>query len=253
MASARITAKVTLKRIYSYQAPAFGYGYETRCIYTMTAENGEVYVWKTTAGMALKVYNDMGRGHEYDSKVGKWFCWEPINEGDVVRIKATVKGVSEYKGQPQTEVSRVVVLERTFKAETPEERAARLERERKEKEKAQRDSVKGDDFIWRMPYKQYKEHYADCETVAGSFERRENGRATIEVIIRAGRLVPSGVRGESFKGYSFLITENGEQTTATYRAVCGDNAERRCRKDHPAATAIVLDEVYNYGETHRIW
>lgn len=252
MASARITAEVTMKRIYSYEAPAFGYGYETRYIYTMTTESGEVYVWKTTASMALKVESKKGDGL-YDDKTGKWYGYNPINEGDVVRIKASVKGVSEYKGQPQTEVNRVVVLERIFKAETPEERSARLERERKEKEKAQRDSVKGDDFIWRMPYKQYKEHYADCETVAGSFERRENGRATIEVIIRAGRLVPSGVRGESFKGYSFLITENGEQTTATYRAVCGDNAERRCRKDHPAATAIVLDEVYNYGETHRIW
>lgn len=41
---ARITVEVTMSNIYQYSAPAYGYGYETRYIYTMQGEDGTVYV-----------------------------------------------------------------------------------------------------------------------------------------------------------------------------------------------------------------
>lgn len=90
------------------------------------------------------------------------------------------------------------------------------------------DRLSGEDFIWRMPYKQYKEHYSDCETVAGSFERREFRPCTIEIIVREGRLKASGVRGEHYSGYR-LENENGEQVV--YRAVKEENAIRRAEKE----------------------
>lgn len=241
----RIEATVTMTNIYEYEAPAFGYGYETRYIYTMTAEDGTVYVWKTTAFMTLKVEDP--DGWEIDRKGRRW-NYLKINSGDIIKIAASIKGESEYKGQPQTELTRVKVIERTFKAETPEERAARIEKERKAKAQEQRDSLIGQDFIWTMPYKQFKEHYADCETVEGSFERHRNRPCTIAVIIREGRLKASGVRGEHYSGYSFLVTDNGEKVRVVYRAVNEENAEKRCKKDFPAATEISLDNIYHYNQ-----
>ena len=247
MASARFEATVTMKRIYSYEAPAFGYGYETRYIYNMVGEDGKVYVWKTTTKMYLEVpYTGEPGWHSFTDRKGNPVDYKPINEGDCIKIKATFKGESEYKGQPQTEVNRVKVIERTFKAETPEEKAARLERERKAKAQAQRDSVKEGDVIWRMPYKQFKEHYSDCETIVDSYRDERNRPSTIEVIIRAGRLKESGVRGEHYSGYEFKITENGETFRKCYRAVSEENAERRCKKEFPKATEIICDKIYDY-------
>lgn len=40
----RIQAEVTMMNIYKYEAPAYGYGTETRYIYTMQDEAGTVYV-----------------------------------------------------------------------------------------------------------------------------------------------------------------------------------------------------------------
>ena len=101
-----------------------------------------------------------------------------------------------------------------------------------------------------MPYKQYKMHYSDCETVKGSFTRSDSryGGSTISVIIRKGRLKNSGVRGEHYSGYRF-VNEIGQH--ATYRAVSVDNAERRINKDYPNHE-WTLDKVYEY-RTDRIW
>ncbi len=245
----RIEATVTMTNIYEYEAPAFGYGYETRYIYTMTAEDGTVYVWKTTAYMCVEVpYTGEPGWHSFTDRKGNPVDYARINKGDVIKVKASVKGESEYKGQPQTEVIRVKVIERTFKAETPEERAARVEKEREARAQEQRDSLNGQDFIWTMPYKQFKEHYSDCETVEGSFKRHSNRPCTIAVIIREGRLKASGVRGEHYSGYSFLVTDNGEKVRVVYRAVNEANAEKRCKKDFPAATEISLDKIYHYNQ-----
>lgn len=241
---ARIEITVTMKGIYSYEAPAYGYGYETRYIYNMLGEDGTVYVWKTTAYMGL--YVDDKNGHFCNSK-GVWQEFYGINKGDVIRITASVKGESEYKGEPQTELTRVKVVERLFAAETYEERQKRIAAEKAQKAQEQRDSLTGQDFIWRMPYKQYKEHYSDCETVAGSFARNPKSVCTIEVIVREGRLKASGVRGEHYSGYR-LQNEEGEQVV--YRAVKEENAIRRAEKDFGGKWECI--KVYDYN-VENIW
>lgn len=205
---ARVEISVEMKGIHSFQCATYtGYGTETRYIYNMIAADGTVYVWKTTAVMQVEE--------------------EPVNTGDKLVIIATVKGTSEYKGQPQTELSRVKVKERSFRGKTWEEIQREKEMARDRRAQEQRDSLTGKDFIWRMPYKQYKEHYSDCETVVGSYTR-DGYVPSIEVIIREGRLKASGVRGEHFSGY---ILENEEGKHVGYRAVCEENAIRRAEKE----------------------
>lgn len=232
MAANKIQVKVTMANIYSYEAPAYAYGTETRYIYTMKADDEKVYVWKTTAYMGMDVENENGSF----TKRGKTYSFLKINKGDVIEITATIKGEGEYKGQPQTELMRVKVKARLFKAETWEEAQARREAEKAQKAQTQRESLEGRDFIWTMPYKQYKEHYSDCETVAGSYNDHMRGRemtcrhipATIDVIIREGRLKNSGVRGEHYSGYE-VQNENGMKVV--YRAVKEENAIRRAEKE----------------------
>lgn len=240
---ARIETTVTMTNIYKYEAPAFGYGYEERYIYTMTAEDGTVYVWKTTTFMVYEYEDEKGW---LTKRNGKTYNTQKVDKGDVIKITATVKGESEYKGQPQTEVNRVRVLSVEFKAETWEEKQARLEAERKARVEEQMNSIKGDDFVWEMPYKQFKEHYSDCETIEGSFRRNRNGDAFIKVIIREGRLKASGVRGRHYKGYQFMVTVNGEEFWVVYRAITENNALERVKRDYPDATEIVPKEVYTY-------
>ena len=234
MAANRIEIEVEMKGIYSFEAPAYGYGTETRYIYNMVDEDGKVYVWKTTSFMGIEVEDENGH---FTNRKGKTYEFYKINKGDRIVVAASVKGESEYKGQPQTELTRVKVKSRTFEAETWEQRQERIKAEKEQKAQEQRDSLTGEDFIWRMPYKQYKEHYSDCETVAGSYDSGErNGRkihvATIQVIVREGRLKASGVRGEHFYGFE-LRNEAGE--CAVYRAVSEENAIRRAEKDFGGA------------------
>lgn len=205
----RLELAVEMKGIYSYTAPAYGYGVETRYIYKMVTDCRNVYVWKTTAIMSVG-----------DS---------PVNVGDKLVIVGTVKGESEYRGEKQTELTRVKVKERTFRGKTWEEIQREREEAKERKAQEQRDSVQGMDIIWTMTYKQYKEHYSDCETITGSF-RREMGRpATIQVIIREGRLKASGVRGKHYSGY---VLENAEdRKRVVYRAVSEENAIKRAEKE----------------------
>lgn len=243
---ARIEITVTMKGIYSFEAPAYGYGMETRYIYNMESEDGTVYVWKTTAVLFERVQTESEYDYvEIDSRGRKW-VYEQINKNDVIRITASVKGESEYKGQPQTELTRVKVVERLFKAETWEEIKARREAEKAAKAEEQKNSLQGEDFIWRMPYKQYKEHYSDCETVEGSFEKNRFG-CFISVIVREGRLKASGVRGEHYSGYEFYFMQNGKKHRTCYRAVKEENALRRLQKDFPDATDIQPGKIYAYG------
>ena len=242
----KIEATVTMTNIYKYSAPSFaGYGCETRYIYTMTAEDGTVYVWKTSTYCTIKVRDDE-HGWEEDSKGRKWAYWE-IHKGDIIRIKASVKGQSEYKGTPQTVLSRVTVVERIFKAKTREEMADEIQAQREAKRKEQIESLNGGDFLWEMPYRQYKEHYSDCETLELSYTKTNYSPAEITVIIREGRLKPSGVRGLHYHGYEFFVMEDGKKYRACYRAVSEDNAIRRLRKDFPNMTDMTPGKIYDYG------
>lgn len=215
------TFRLKITNIIEWSVPSYaGYGYDDKRIYKFEDEGGKVYVWKTTNKFLVKTVPDESPKHED--------VWTFGRRNDLVEIRASVKGESEYKGEKQTELTRCKLINVLEHAPTKEELQAAKKAE-------QLASLKGEDFIWVMPYKQYKEHYADCETVAGSFERRDYGRsygggAVISVIIREGRLKASGVRGKKFHSYE-MTNELGQKTA--YVAVCEDNAIRRAEKDFP--------------------
>ena len=244
----RIETVVTMTGIYNYERPAYAYGTETAYIYNMTAEDGTVYVWKTTSFMTIEVpYTGKPGRHCFEDRKGNPVDHVAINKGDRIVIKATVKSEGEYKGQPQTEVTRVKVLERIFKAETYEERIERIKKEKEAKKAEQLATIKNGDIVWRMPYRQYKEHYSDCETVIDSYNKPARDRATIEVIIREGRLKASGVRGKHYSGYEFFfIDTDGKKSRVCYQAISEETALRHLQKDFPDAKNITPGKIYRY-------
>lgn len=248
MAGTRIEAVVEMMGIYSFERMAYTHGTELCYIYNMQGEDGTVYVWKTTSVMGIELPAADPKHANFYNKKGEPVDFARISKGDKVVIIGTVKGLSEYKGQPQTVLTRVRVKERVFRAETWEERQERIKAEKAARAQEQVDSLSGEDFIWRMPYKQYKEHYSDCETVEGSYsEGRVCGKRwiyvvpTIEVIIREGRLKNSGVRGQRYSGYR-LVNQDGEQIV--YRAVKEENAIRRAEKEFGGEWTCI--KVYEY-------
>lgn len=206
----RYEMTLTLKKRFSFPV-TIGWKTEDMYIYSFEDADGNVYIWKTTAIMGMDKEVPIKNG---DSR------WEYdfMNNGDTAVVKATVKEHSEYKGTEQTVLSRVTVKSISH-VPTKYEIA-----EAKRTEQLQ--TLADGDFIWNMPYRQYKSHYADCETLANSYSRED---ATIGVIIRKGRLVNSGVRGKHFGGY--VLTVDGKHVS--YRAVSWENAEKRCRADFP--------------------
>lgn len=91
----RMEMELTLVRDYSYERPAYSYGWETAHIYTLADADGNCIVWKTTSWL------DCGDGDGY----------RQAEVGDMVRMKATVKEHGEYKGTKQTVIARPKVME----------------------------------------------------------------------------------------------------------------------------------------------
>lgn len=228
MASNRITIKGILSGVHSFERPSFGYGMETVHIYKISAEDGTVYVWKTTSAMAMEIpYSGQVGCHCFEDRKGNPIDYTHPNKGDTVTITASIKGESEYKGEKQTEIQRVKVTDITRK-EKPEVKKQDL-------------TLADGDQILEMPYKQYKEHYSDCETVKGSFFRDEHtGDSLIKVIVRNGRMKASGVRGQKFMNYIFNGTENGKTFTFCAWAVSEANARKQMTKEFPNVTDMVL-------------
>jgi hypothetical protein len=220
---AKVSAEVTLVNEYAYTDYSFSYYGTTNYIYTMKDEDGNVLVWKTTSTMIVPL-DDEGR-RRY-----------AIHKGDVLRIEGKVKAHDEYKGTKQTVLTRCKFS--LVKAAPTEEEIAEQQRQ------AQLDSLSGQDFIWKaMPYKQYKEHYSDCETLKGSFTY-EDGAAVIDVIIREGRLKNSGVRGMHYSGYQFR-TDEGK--LVSYRAVSPETARKQLVKEYPNGEDWELVQVFKYS------
>lgn len=226
----RIDMTVRFTACIEWERPAFGYGYETVSLNKFKDEDGNTLVWKTTTGTIHKEYVD-------EEGVCKYIFPE---EKSLLHIKATVKSIGEYNGEEQVELTRVKLVDVVEMAKTAEQ----VRQERKEAQLASIDEQAGD-FVWKMPYRQYKEHYADCETIAGSYDSGMRGHhkvddATIEVIIRAGRLKNSGVRNKSFSEYIF---KNEENEVVRYKAVSYENAARRANREHPDSTWEFVHEV----------
>jgi hypothetical protein len=245
MASARIKVTGILTGKFSFERPAYaGYGrMETVDIYKITGEDGTVYVWKTATGslgMEVEVpYDYDGNVYYHDERRNCAVIWDGVDKGDTFTFTASVKGVSEYNGEEQTEIQRVKV---TAIIDRPAKRAAE---DKAAKKQAQLDSIGENDLVWTMPYSQYKKHYSDCETIIDSYTEYEQeyghhyeySPATIKVIIREGRLKNSGVRGKHFANYWIEFTLNGDYTRCeSFRAVCVENAIKQARELHPDGT-----------------
>ena len=96
----------------------------------------------------------------------------------------------------------------------------------------------GNDFIWRMKYSQFKNHYSDCKTVQNSYDASTK---TIEVIIPEDRLKNNGVRGHHFSGWEFQLS-TGE--IVCYRAVSEANARKQLIKDFPNEEKAIFTHCY---------
>jgi hypothetical protein len=211
---AKVSAEVTLDNIFQYEDFKYSYYGTTHYTYIMQDADGNVLVWKTTS--CLMIWDEVKQDNDI------------IRKGDTLVISGKVKEHTEYKGVKQTVLTRCK-YSLVSHAPTQEELDAQMAEEQKQ-------SLKEGDFIWEMPYRQFKEHYSDCETVAGSFDRhldpwgRPVREATIKVIIRDGRLKSSGVRGKRFYRFWFT-TDHG--TEVCYRAVCEENARKQMLKEYP--------------------
>lgn len=217
---ARLEKEVKLVYETEYSRKAFsGYRDETVHVYKLS-DGDTMYVWKTTGFLK----NETVVGDEVETYFPK--------VGDILKIRATVKGVTEYKGKPQTEINRVKVVDVVL-------------RYKDAKYAEQMESIKGKDFIWyRMPYKQYKQHYSDCETVVDSYRVYDNRPATIDVIIREGRLKASGVRGQH---YLLVLLENEDGQLQSYQAMSEENALSRAEKELGGKWAVKDVQVYRKG------
>ena len=205
---ARIEKQVTLVGEYGFTRRAFGgYHDEYVSIYKFTDEDGKVYVWKTTGHLMKETV--MGNPEDEYREVDTYFP----KKGDVIIIRATVKGETKYKGEAQIELNRVVVKKVVSK----------YVKVKAEQQKQSVDLEAGDEII-EMPYRQYKDHYADCEAVAGSYD---DVLRTIKVIVRAGRMKASGVRGKHYK--YFTITNGARDEEYELKAMSLELAEKQLK------------------------
>lgn len=230
----KVTAEVKMVNIFEYQDYKFSYYGTSRYIYTMQDNEGNVLVYKSGAYLTFKTGEKDRWGNPVETG---------IRRGDKIIISGTVKDHGEYKGTKQTVLQRVRVKALIERQPTKQE----LETMKREEQLA---SLTDGDFCWRMPYRQYKEHYSDCEVLAGSFNDgcdsrgRKIAETTVEVIIREGRLKNSGVRGNHFYGFEFRTADGG---LVCYRAVSEENARKRMLKDYPESGNWECTRIY----THR--
>ena len=206
--------KLTLKNVIQFDNPFSYYHEDTIQLYIFEDEDGKEYVWKTGT-YAFYMNKDSFVGCSIKSNF-------PI-AGDICEFEASEKGARTYKGKDQIILTRC----RNFVyVGGRKEDERKKHNDRKMRKALQLASIKDGDEIIPMDYKRYKDHYADCETVIDSY--REMGmygeKKIIDVIVRAGRLVPSGTRGKNFF-YYYFVNEYGDSKEV--RAVSLKNARKR--------------------------
>lgn len=207
----KITFEATVKSIKEF---ASNYGYNRSFnIYTFEDAEGNTIVWKSSSIMSID------EGPNYTT----YF----VKRGDKVSITASVKDHKEYKGTNQT-----VILRPKYKVLS---KSMTREEYLDMKAKELLATLQEGDYTWEIPFKQYKQHYSDCETVPGSFKEgtQYQPKALITIIVRKGRMKNSGVRGEKFGYYTFK-NELGKEIT--YKAVSEENATNRVNKENPGHT-----------------
>lgn len=82
-----------------------------------------------------------------------------------------------------------------------------------------------------MPYRVYKQHYADCDTLAGSYNKQSK---TITVLMPEGRMKPSGTRGKRYSYFRFtgVKDKTGKSVEVYVKAITLDNAVKQLKRDY---------------------
>lgn len=159
--------------------------------------------------------------HKFEDNNKNIYIWKTSKRdmpyyGTILKLYGIIKEHNQYKDEEQTALTRCKIEVIKTKAEIDKELANK-----------QMESLNKGDKILYMTYRNYKEHYSDCEAVKGSFRSRD---CTIGVIVREGRLKNSGVRGKHFYGFEFRTFDNKR---VCYRAVSEENARKTMLKDFP--------------------
>jgi hypothetical protein len=96
----KLNIKVTFAKRFHYEAPKYGgFGTETRTVYLFTDGKGNKLVWNTSASLGRETTDERGFTNFY-----------PVEEGEEITIRATVKKLGEYRGERQTELQRVKLV-----------------------------------------------------------------------------------------------------------------------------------------------
>lgn len=161
-----VNTKMTLETIRAFDAPSYSYYDEpsTNYLYKCVNNVGDVFTWFTSK------FIDMGKGSE-------------------IKVHGKVKQVQNYRGQDQVVLTRVKMEPITVKddAETmwkheQDEYKAQREIDKETKKREQRRSIRPNDIVIRVKYKEYKNKYPKAETVIDSYDASDS---TIELIIRS--------------------------------------------------------------------
>lgn len=83
----KVQIELTLKNVYAYETSYNGYNTTIQHIYIFTDSNGNCYKWNTANGIEKNI-------------------------GEQCKIKGSIKGHEDYKGQKQTVLTRCKVLEK---------------------------------------------------------------------------------------------------------------------------------------------
>lgn len=87
----KIECELTLVGAFSYEVKSFsGYGMSTMHAYVFEDANGNNFVWKTSAYL--------------------WHDDKPVESGESIKVKATVKDHQEYNDKKQTVLQRVKIV-----------------------------------------------------------------------------------------------------------------------------------------------
>ena len=102
----KLDVVVTLAFETTFEVPSFrGYGTAEMTVYGFKDESGNILIWKTGGCLYIE--------HQVKGFIEN----EYARKGDKIRIKASIKDHSEYKGTKQTVLTRVKLVEFIEKAE----------------------------------------------------------------------------------------------------------------------------------------
>ena len=102
----KITIAATLVKTFGYETQ---FGYVSG--YTFKTDDGNTFVFKTTGNpLGRKVFVE--RGHFRDNEEEGWYDFDPLQEGERLTIKGTIKAHEEYNNVNQTVLMRVKMIEK---------------------------------------------------------------------------------------------------------------------------------------------